>query len=111
LTGCDGSPPSSGSIQSEGEWSKTYSIHEDKPTASFSNRVEAVDSEGRTGWNTFSITVKNKEWCPLGWPWNPAFCGFYELVSSVLTALDVQKLVECPLFPMDEGPPSTRSTL
>jgi carbon starvation protein len=100
----DGSPPSGGSIQSEGEWSKTYSIPDDKPTASFPVRVTAVDSEGRTGWNTFSITVQNKEWCPLGWPFG-FFCGFYRLVSSILPALDVQKLVECPLFPMDEGSP------
>ena len=98
----DGSPPSSGSIQSEGEWSKTYSIPRDNATASFPVRVTAVDSEGRTGWNTFSITVQNKEWCPLGWPFG-FFCGFYKLVSSILPALDVQKLVECPLFPMDEG--------
>jgi len=97
----DGSPPSGGSIQSEGEWSKTYSIPDDKPTASFPVRVTAVDSEGRTGWNTFSITVQNKEWCPLGWPFG-FFCGFYKLVSSIIPALDVQKLVECPLFPIDK---------
>jgi len=46
--------------------------------------------------------VKNKEWCLLGWPWNRPFCGFYELVSSVIPALDVQKLVECLLFPVDK---------
>ncbi|MFZ8783609.1 MAG: hypothetical protein ACO2OR_06475 [Desulfurococcaceae archaeon] len=105
----NGGPPSSGSIQSEGKWSKTYSIPDDKATASFPVRVTAVDSEGRTGWNTFSITVQNKEWCPLGWLWKDAFCWFYRLVSSVILALDVQKLVECPLFLVDK--PGIRSTI
>jgi len=99
----DGSA-SSGSISESGEWSHTYTAPGDKPAASYTIRVDVVDSEGRRGWNILAVIVQNQDYCPLGWPWN-IFCGLYKLVTAILPALDMQKLVECPLFPMRDGDP------
>jgi hypothetical protein len=99
----DGSS-SSGSVSGSGEWSHTYTAPDDKPAASYTIRVDVVDSEGRRGWNILAVIVQNQDYCPLGWPWN-IFCGLYKLVTAILPALDMQKLVECPLFPMRDGDP------
>jgi carbon starvation protein len=95
---------SSGSISESGEWDHTYTVPGDKPATSYTIRVDVADSEGRRGWNILAVIVQNQNYCPLGWPWN-IFCGLYRLVTAILPALDMQKLVECPLFPMRDGDP------
>jgi carbon starvation protein len=95
---------SSGSMSESGEWSHVYSIPGGESAGSYTIRVDVADSEGRRGWNILAVIVQNQNYCPLGWPWN-IFCGLYKLVTAVIPALDLQKLVECPLFPMRDGDP------
>jgi len=95
---------SSSSVSGSGEWSHVYSIPGSEPAGSYTIRVDVTDSEGRRGWNILAVIVQNQNYCPLGWPWN-IFCGLYKLVTAVIPALDLQKLVECPLFPMRDGDP------
>jgi carbon starvation protein len=95
---------SSGSVSESGEWSHVYSIPGGESAGSYTIRVDVADSEGRRGWNILAVIVQNQNYCPLGWPWN-IFCGLYKLVTAVIPALDLQKLVECPLFPMRDGDP------
>jgi len=95
---------SSGSMSESGEWSHVYNIPGGEPAGSYTIRVDVADSEGRRGWNILAVIVQNQNYCPLGWPWN-IFCGLYKLVTAVIPALDLQKLVECPLFPMRDGDP------
>jgi len=89
---------STGSTSTNITFTKRYSIPGDKPADSFTIRVDVVDSKGRTGFNILAVTVQNQDYCPLGWPFN-FLCGFYKLVSAVIPSIDLQKLVECPLFP------------
>lgn len=69
-----------------------------KVAESYTIRVDAIDAKGRTGFNVLAVTVQNQDYCPLSWPFN-ALCGFYKHVSAVVPSIDLQKLVECPLFP------------
>ncbi|MEM4452172.1 MAG: hypothetical protein QW182_03070 [Thermosphaera sp.] len=69
-----------------------------KVAESYTIRVDVIDAKGRTGFNVLAVTVQNQDYCPLSWPFN-ALCGFYKHVSAVLPSIDLQKLVECPLFP------------
>jgi len=89
---------STGSTSTNITFTKRYSIPGDKPADSYTIRVDVVDSKGRTGFNILAVTVQNQDYCPLGWPFN-FLCGFYKLVSAVIPSIDLQKLVECPLFP------------
>lgn len=75
-----------------------YSVPSNRAADSFTIRVNAVDSQGREGFNTIAVVVQNQDYCPFEWPWN-AFCSLYRTVSAVLPAIDLQKLTECPLFP------------
>ncbi|MEM4538293.1 MAG: hypothetical protein QXP68_06100, partial [Thermosphaera sp.] len=79
-------------------FTKKYALPGDKPADSYTIRVDVVDAKGRTGFNVLAVTVQNQDYCPLGWPFN-FLCGFYKLVSAVIPAIDLQKLIECPLFP------------
>lgn len=75
-----------------------YSVPSSRAADSFTIRVDVVDSQSRAGFNTMAVVVQNQDYCPFEWPWN-AFCSFYRAVSTVLPAIDLQKLAECPLFP------------
>jgi carbon starvation protein len=82
----------------------SYSIPGNTPASSFSIRVDVVDSKGRTGWNILAVVVENQDYCPLGWPWG-MLCTLYRAVTTILPAVDVQKLVENPIFPTSSDDP------
>jgi carbon starvation protein len=87
-------------------YSHSYSVPGNEAARSYSILVEAVDTQdpGVWGRNAVAVVVQNQGYCPLGWPFS-ALCGLYRLVSYVLPALDLQKLVACPLLPTDPGDP------
>ncbi len=75
-----------------------YVAPSDRAADYFTIRVDVVDSQGASGFNTIAVVVQNQDYCPLEWPWS-AFCGLYRVVGVALPAIDLQKLAECPLFP------------
>ncbi|MEM0460465.1 MAG: PKD domain-containing protein [Thermofilaceae archaeon] len=79
-------------------FTKKYALPGDEPAGSYTIRVDVADAKGKAGFNVLAVTVQNQDYCPLGWPFN-FLCGFYKLVSAVIPSIDLQKLVECPLFP------------
>ena len=87
-------------------YSHSYSVPGSEVARSYSILVEAVDSQdpGVWGRNAVAVVVQNQGYCPLGWPFS-VLCGLYRLVSYVLPALDLQKLVACPLLPADPDDP------
>jgi carbon starvation protein len=87
-------------------YSHSYSVPGNEAARSYSILVEAVDAEnpGIWGRNAVAVVVQNQGYCPLGWPFS-TLCGLYRLVSYVLPALDLQKLVTCPLLPADPDNP------
>ncbi|MEM4601581.1 MAG: hypothetical protein QW808_01630, partial [Desulfurococcaceae archaeon] len=89
---------SAGSTSANISFTKRYDLPEEKPADSFTIKVDVADVKGRVGFNILAVTVQNQDYCPLPWPFS-LLCGFYELVSAVVPAIDLQKLVECPLFP------------
>jgi len=87
-------------------YSHSYSVPGSEVARSYSILVEAVDAQdpGVWGRNAVAVVVQNQGYCPLGWPFS-VLCGLYRLVSYVLPALDLQKLVACPLLPADPDDP------
>jgi carbon starvation protein len=87
-------------------YSHSYSIPSSEPAATYSILVEAVDAQdpGVWGRNAVAVVVQNQGYCPLGWPFS-TLCGLYRLVSYAIPALDLQKLVACPLLPADPADP------
>jgi len=94
----DNSDPSRDSTSTSITFTKKYTLPGNEPAGSYTIRVDVADAKGRTGFNILAVTVQNQDYCPLGWPFN-FLCGFYKLVSAVIPSIDLQKLVECPLFP------------
>lgn len=94
----DNSDPSRDSTSTSITFTKKYTLPWNEPAGSYTIRVDVADAKGRTGFNILAVTVQNQDYCPLGWPFN-FLCGFYKLVSAVIPSIDLQKLVECPLFP------------
>ncbi|MEM1842228.1 MAG: PKD domain-containing protein [Ignisphaera sp.] len=94
----DDSRPSQDSTSTSITFTKKYTLPRNEPAGSYTIKVDVVDARGRTGFNVLAVTVQNQDYCPLGWPFN-FFCDFYKRVSAVLPTIDLQKLVECPLFP------------
>jgi len=82
----------------------SYSIPGNTPASSFSIRVDVVDSKGRSGWNILAVVVENQDYCPVGWPFG-FLCTLYRAVTTILPAVDVQKLVENPIFPTSNDDP------